>query len=137
MKLIDRGEPAITLFGRKLRTLGIVLTCVFAMTVLSVSKARAQDPPSSVEQMAKDFAIACEMSKLSIALGKTAAFKADQADLAYRVSELMSGAFKTHEVKDTYKAITQANPETRVELWQKSAKDLGVKNFKCKTIGFK
>ena len=92
---------------------------------------------SSVEQLAKDFMIACEMSKLSINLGKTSAFKNDPADLAYRVAELMSGAFKTTEVKDTYRAITAANPNSRVALWHASAKELGVKDFKCKTIGFK
>ena len=142
MKLLNCGKPAKTLAGASLgghsAILVGVLTCFLAaMTILSASIARAQDPASSVDQLAKDFAIACEMSKLSIALGKTAAFKEDKADLAYRVSELMSGAFKTHEVKDTYKAITQAAPESRVELWHKSAKDLGVKKFNCKTIGFK
>lgn len=130
------GKSAKTLLGTLLGGRFVTAFGV-GMTVLSTSLALAQDPPSGVEQMAKDFAIACEMSKLSIALGKTPAFKDDKADLAYRVSELMSGAFKTHEVRDTYKAITQAAPESRVELWQKSAKELGVKNFACKTIAFK
>ncbi len=137
MKL-SGGKSAKTLLGTLLGGRFVSGCCIaLVMTVLRASVALAQDPPSSVEQMAKDFAIACEMSKLSIALGKTPAFKDDKADLAYRVSELMSGAFKTHEVRDTYKAITQAAPESRVELWQKSAKELGVKNFACKTIGFK
>ena len=92
---------------------------------------------SSPDQLAKDFSIACEMSKLSINLAKTPAFKNDPADLAYRVAELMSGAFRTPEVKDTYRAITNANPDSRVELWHKSAKELGVVGFKCKTIGFR
>lgn len=92
---------------------------------------------SSVEQIKKDFLIACEMSKLSVNLAKTPEFKNDPADLAYRVSELMSGAFRTPEVKDTYKAIVNSNPDSRVELWHRSAKEFGVKNFKCKTIGFK
>jgi hypothetical protein len=77
------------------------------------------------------------MSKFSVALAKTPEFKENPADLVYRVSEMMSGAFKTHEVKDTYRAIVNANPDTRVEMWHKSAKEFGVKNFKCKTIGFR
>lgn len=113
-----------------------ILPLVFAGLVNS-SEAFAQETKSSDEQLAKDFAIACEMSRLSINLGKTPAFREDKADLAYRVSELMSGAFKTHEVKDAYKAITGSAPEARVELWHITAKELGVKNFKCKTIGFK
>ncbi|CAN5508507.1 hypothetical protein BH10BDE1_BH10BDE1_13310 [soil metagenome] len=101
------------------------------------SIAMAEESKSTVDQITKDFLIACEMSKLSINLAKTDPFKADPADLAYRVAEMMSGAFKTEEVKESYKTITNAAPESRVELWHKSAKDLGVKNFKCKTIGFK
>ena len=121
----------------KVIAIAITLLTVVVTVVGRVSVSQAQELASSLDQIEKDFAIACEMSKMSIALGKTAAFKNDQADLVYRVSELMSGAFKTHEVKDTYKAITVANPDSRIELWHQSAKELGVKNFKCKTIGFR
>lgn len=94
-------------------------------------------PKSSVEEMTKDFMMACEMSKLAVNLTKTPAFKDDPADLSYRVSELMSAAIRTHEVKDAYKAIVQAKPEERVKLWHETARQNGVKDFKCKTIGFR
>lgn len=118
----------------------ILICSAIALSVgLSVvpSVAHSEESKSTVDQITKDFLIACEMSKLSINLSKTAPFKEDPADLAYRVAEMMSGAFKTEEVKESYKTITNAAPEARVDLWHKSAKDLGVKNFKCKTIGFK
>jgi hypothetical protein len=114
-----------------------VLVCSVVFIVGFSRVAVAEDSKSSVDQITKDFLVACEMSKLSINLGKTPQFKEDPADLAYRVAELMSDAFKTTEVKDAYKNIVSAAPESRVQLWHQSAKDLGVKNFKCKTIGFK
>lgn len=91
---------------------------------------------SSPEAIEKDLRIACEMSKLTENLSKTSVFKKDRADLAYRVAELMSAAFKTPEVKDAYRAIVVANPKTRVDLWHQVAKEGGVKGFSCKTIGF-
>ncbi len=108
-----------------------------AVPAATPESADASALPSGVDQITKDFLIACEMSKLSVNLAKTNSFKADPADLAYRVAELMSGAFKTAEVKDTYKAILVASADSRVALWHSAAKQLGVKNFKCKTIGFK
>ena len=112
------------------------VACVAILLMGRPSSGLAEDAKSSVDQITKDFLMACEMSKLSINLGRTAPFKDDPADLAYRVAELMSAAFKTTEVKDAYKAIVNAAPDKRVQLWRQSAKDLGVKNFKCKTIGF-
>ena len=118
----------------------IIFAAVFTAGIANaqtVGEIVAPTPKSSPEEIAKDFYVACEMSKLSLNLAKTPPFKDQAADLSYRVSEMMSGALRTHEVKEAHKAITQAKPEDRVKLWYEAAAQNGLKGFKCKTIGFR
>lgn len=130
----------------------LVLFCTVACVSINLAEAAGTPAPTATpastsvglgdltkatpDAIEKDLRIACEMSKLAQNLAKTSVFKNDRADLAYRVAELMSAAFKTPEVKDAYRTIVVADPKTRVDLWHQVAKDGGVKGFSCKTIGF-
>lgn len=132
-----KTAESLSIYCSKLRFAKVLILTLGAFLTTGPLQAIAQELRSDSDAIAKDFAVACELSKFALGLGKTAAFRDQKPDLAYRVAEIVSGAFKTHEVKDAYRAIAAAAPEDRVKLWYESAKENGVKNFKCPTIAFK
>lgn len=95
----------------------------------------AQDKKSAKDELERDFAMACEISKVTQSLLKSGPFKENKPVLAYTISKMMEAALETPEAKNTFKALSVAALEDRNKLWHQSAKDVGLANWKCPTIG--
>jgi hypothetical protein len=101
--------------------------------ILTISLPSLAQEKTDMQSLETDFAILCETSKMATALKKNKALNA--ADLAERLSSMLESGLRAKEVKTARAAITHAAAMDKKELWEKAAKDAGLKNWKCPTIG--
>jgi hypothetical protein len=103
--------------------------------LLPLHKGVAQPAKSDKSELLKDFSMYCEISKMRKNLLKTESFKADEIDLAARMTPMVKEAIKTPEVKNVINGLSMGDKQSRENGWHQAAKDLGLKNWSCPGIG--
>ncbi len=112
---------------------------VFALAIILSSHAFAEEtkivPKSDPKSIQKDYALLCELSKLQSNLAKSDAFKDELPDLIYKTHSMFERVIETDLMRKVASAISTADHKDKEKMWHQSAKDAGLKNWRCRGVG--
>ena len=106
---------------------------IIVFLALAISLPVVAEQKTDFPTIEMDFAILCETSKMATALSRKKALSA--VDLAERMSSMLEHGLRSKEVQTARTGINGAPVKTRKSLWENAARELGLRDWKCPTVG--
>lgn len=90
---------------------------------------------TQLDQIRKDFSIACEISKEARKLSKTKKYSRDPNALNLWIQGEVKNRIQTEDILKLSSTTGMVDERTRENVWKQTADDLGVSGFTCPNIG--
>ncbi|MBX2994800.1 MAG: hypothetical protein KF681_08255 [Bdellovibrionaceae bacterium] len=120
---------------KTLRSKSQKFLCLFVFIITYSSPLLSHAAPNPQSTQALDFAMACEVSKIAQRTKQDPALKGREDEVRLRMSRMALAGLRSADALTAYKDAKDAKAEDRKKIWHEAAKETGLSNWSCPSIG--